>query len=679
MLNGSVQGIALGAPDVYRAPDEIRRTLGAERMDVCAFVGVAPRGPCRVPLEPEACDPDRIYLENDRKRRRSVAVAVGSWDEYRRLYGDFEGPGLLPYSVSAFFEQGGQKAYIVRIVHEYGDQENLQGAAYSEISGLASSSGIVDLHAKYEGAWGNRIRAALGYTTTPLNLLTGSTSGELLLAADDIHPIGSLLRLTIPVVAMEPKYEFRFVVQQGKRGMNGSLENVQFLRLSTAVDEVPIAAEVVEGDLIVEDGAGFQEHFNRLGLTAEHPRWMARILYLESELINPGEGWVKSSLTPLNDHAIPMDPRRILLEVPVVFAHGEDRYVDLQHEDFFDSAWVPGNSDPGDGIHALTHVNELGSLVVPDLYLPEALPETQPDDPPASLAGAEFATCVDLPDSSEVEQPATAVLPGLLLDPADAGDFKEIIRLQTNVVEFVDRLRHFVVLLDVPPNLKHSSMLAWRSQFRSSFVACYYPWLVINNLSDNREPLVRVNPAAVAAGIIARQELAFGIPHGPANVIAAQVIMVDERISPRRHNELHPLGINIFLQRRDGVWLSAGRTLSRDLRYRQLSVRRLMTMLQRVLLQQMAWVVFEPNSRSLWSDIRNLLENFLRQLFIGGAFRGVREKDAFFVRCDGELNDQRVLDAGQLIVEIGVAPAEPLEFIVVRIVRDGDGTLAMES
>jgi hypothetical protein len=104
-----------------------------------------------------------------------------------------------------------------------------------------------------------------------------------------------------------------------------------------------------------------------------------------------------------------------------------------------------------------------------------------------------------------------------------------------------------------------------------------------------------------------------------------------------------------------------------------------MSMLQRVLLRQMAWVVFEPNNPSLWSDLRNLLENFLRQLFIAGAFRGRREREAFFVRCDAELNTRQVLDSGRLIVEIGVAPAEPLEFIVVRIVRDGDGTLAVES
>ena len=36
------------------------------------------------------------------------------------------------------------------------------------------------------------------------------------------------------------------------------------------------------------------------------------------------------------------------------------------------------------------------------------------------------------------------------------------------------------------------------------------------------------------------------------------------------------------------------------------------------------------------------------------------------------------LDRGELLVEIGVAPAEPLEFILVRLRRDGDGTLNLE-
>jgi hypothetical protein len=36
------------------------------------------------------------------------------------------------------------------------------------------------------------------------------------------------------------------------------------------------------------------------------------------------------------------------------------------------------------------------------------------------------------------------------------------------------------------------------------------------------------------------------------------------------------------------------------------------------------------------------------------------------------------VDAGQLIAEVGVAPSEPLEFIVLRLVRGGDQTLALE-
>ena len=679
MLTGIAQGLALGAPNVYRVPDEIRRTLGAERMDVCAFVGVAPRGPCREPEEPEACDLNRIYLEADRAQRRSVPVAVGSWDEYRRLFGGFEGPGLLPYAVSAFFEQGGQRAYIVRIVHEFNDTENLQAVAHTEIPGLLSSGGPVNLIAKNEGRWGNRLRAALGYNTTPLVLLPGSSTTELRLTQDEIYPIGSLLRLTIPVVGFNPKYEFRFVVQQGKRGTDGSREFEYFLKLDSAVDDIPIAAEIVEGDLLLDDGKGFQERFNRLGLAAGHPRWMAKVLYRESKLVNPDMGWSESTLTPDNAHRLPIDPRQKMISSPLQFSGGEDRYEDIIHADFFDPGWVLGNDSPGDGVHALVHIADLASVVVPDLYQPEPLPASQVDEPPRSLAGAEFAPCVDLPDVDETLTQTQPGLPGLLLDPNNNSDLKIIIGLQIALVELAAKLRHFIVLLDVPPGLNQNSILAWRSNFASAFVACYYPWLAISDLNDDRDALLRINPAAVAAGIIARQELTFGIPHGPANVIAAQVIKVDEKISNQRHDQLHPLGINIFLQQRDGVWLSAGRTLSRDPQYRQLSVRRLMTMLQRVLARQMAWVVFEPNNPSLWSDIRNLLENFLRQLFIGGAFKGRRESEAFFVRCDAELNPQPVLDAGKLIVEIGVAPAEPLEFLVVRIVRDGDGTLGVES
>src|SRR5439155_432688 len=81
-------------------------------------------------------------------------------------------------------------------------------------------------------------------------------------------------------------------------------------------------------------------------------------------------------------------------------------------------------------------------------------------------------------------------------------------------------------------------------------------------------------------------------------------------------------GVNVYLHERDGIRLTAARTLSRDPAWRQLSVRRLVTMLHRALEQQMQWAVFEPNTPSLRADIRHLLENFLRRLARANAFAG---------------------------------------------------------
>src|SRR4051794_28909910 len=111
--------IPLGAPGVYRYPDSPIHALTGVRMDVCAFAGVAPRGPARVPVVNEQWPDTWPSVEPDRPINRTEAYAVESFDAYKRLYGGFEGPGLLPYAVASFFEQGGSRAYVARIVHNY--------------------------------------------------------------------------------------------------------------------------------------------------------------------------------------------------------------------------------------------------------------------------------------------------------------------------------------------------------------------------------------------------------------------------------------------------------------------------------------------------------------------------------------------------------------------------------
>jgi phage tail sheath protein FI len=101
-------------------------------------------------------------------------------------------------------------------------------------------------------------------------------------------------------------------------------------------------------------------------------------------------------------------------------------------------------------------------------------------------------------------------------------------------------------------------------------------------------------------------------------------------------------------------------------------------MIKRALEQQMQWVVFEPNNSALRLEVRFMIRGYLRQLFRVGAFRGATEEQAFFVVCDDTNNSRATMDEGKLIVDIGVAPAEPLEFIVLRLARDADGTLTLK-
>jgi hypothetical protein len=103
-----------------------------------------------------------------------------------------------------------------------------------------------------------------------------------------------------------------------------------------------------------------------------------------------------------------------------------------------------------------------------------------------------------------------------------------------------------------------------------------------------------------------------------------------------------------------------------------------MTMLRRTLESEMQWAVFEPNNASLRADVKRLLAAYLRRLYRANAFRGATEGESFFVKCDEELNPKASLDQGRLVAHVGVAPTEPLEFLVLRVARGGDGTLTVE-
>ena len=115
------------------------------------------------------------------------------------------------------------------------------------------------------------------------------------------------------------------------------------------------------------------------------------------------------------------------------------------------------------------------------------------------------------------------------------------------------------------------------------------------------------------------------------------------------------------------------RNISSDPDWLYVNVRRLFNFIEKSILQGTNWVVFEPNDEYLWGSVRRTITMFLRRVWRSGALFGSTPDEAFFVKCDEEINPPDVRDRGQLIIEIGLAPVKPAEFVIFRLSQFAGG------
>jgi hypothetical protein len=685
---------ALGAPGVRLLPPEPVRELTGVRRDAAAFLGVAPRGPAWLPAEPLEPDVDVADWLTTTRRRRCVPVPVGSWEEYRRQFGGFEGPGRLPYAVSTFFAGGGRRAVVVRVVHEHPDrfadaEGRASGALVAGDAAVTTTTGTpVELFARSEGSWGNRVSVTVRWTTRPLacDVVDAAT---LVVSPRTWVPGGTLLRLAVGGTT-----QLRLVDTSLLEDDPAGPGRRRVLRLATPASAPPVQVEVVSGDVVVVDHDPTltrRELLSGVGVRADHPRWLARVLATESALVWPHASWASGTLA-LDDPALPTwtlaggspatGTSTAAAMTPPTMAGGVDRWDTIVPEDFTDAEWVPGDEQPGDGVQCLAEVDDVGLVLAPDLVEPEPLvpPQTVPDAP--TLCGPDFAVHVGPLAPPPPAAPPAPRLTGLALDARDALDRARIVANQQALVAFADVLRAHTVLLDVPLGLSHRQVLAWRDAFDSPYAAAYHPWLDVTAAADPAAPqavgLVRLNPSAFAAAIIADRELRLGVQHGPANAPAVGAVRVADQVPPAQHDELHLAGVNVFQADRDGVRLTGARTLSRRVELRQLNVARLLTVLRLTLERELDWAVFEPSNAELWAQVRRLVHALLRRLFEAGAFAGATPAEAFFVRCDRSTMTRLDLDQGRLVCLVGVAPAEPVEYLLLQVALASVGQVRVE-
>jgi phage tail sheath protein FI len=243
--------------------------------------------------------------------------------------------------------------------------------------------------------------------------------------------------------------------------------------------------------------------------------------------------------------------------------------------------------------------------------------------------------------------------------------------VQTAMITHCENAGDRMAILDSPPGMNPQQIKDWRSSvamYDSRFAALYYPWIKVANPLSRDGGMLTVPPSGHLAGIWARNDDTRGVWKAPANEVIRGALDLEAKVTKGEQDLLNPIGINCirpFGTRGIRVW--GGRTLSSDPSWRYINVRRLFNYIEESILLGTQWVVFEPNDLDLWQRVKRTVHAFLLGLWRQGALFGATPEQAFYVKCDSETNPPESVDEGKLVVEIGVAPVKPAEFVIFRI------------
>jgi uncharacterized protein len=224
-------------------------------------------------------------------------------------------------------------------------------------------------------------------------------------------------------------------------------------------------------------------------------------------------------------------------------------------------------------------------------------------------------------------------------------------------------------IIDASPN----NVIAQRGSYDSEYGALYYPWLEIEDpqpTNPNVIGYVNLPPSGHMMGIYARSDINRGVFKAPANEVVNGIVGFSHHVDSGTQDILNPLGINAlrdFTGENRGLRVWGARTVSSDPEWKYINIRRLFQYIEASIEYGTQWVVFEPNNELLWARVRQSVSDFLTDTWRSGALMGTKASEAFYVLCDRTTMTQSDIENGRLIVEIGIAPTFPAEFVIFRI------------
>ncbi|MCW3494208.1 phage tail sheath C-terminal domain-containing protein [Microbacterium sp. SSM24] len=245
--------------------------------------------------------------------------------------------------------------------------------------------------------------------------------------------------------------------------------------------------------------------------------------------------------------------------------------------------------------------------------------------------------------------------------------------VQAAMIEQATALMDRFAVLDPPPGTSGApatldQLQTHANNFDTRYAAIYYPRVVVS------DPLTggsrAVAPSGHILGVYARVDNTRGVHKAPANEVILGITDLETFVSRGQQEILNPRGINVLRDLRAdrrGLRVFGARCLTSEQDWVYINVRRLFIFVEESLAEGTQWAVFEPNDQRLWERVRTSISIFLEGVWRDGALMGAKKEEAFFVTADrSTMTDDDILN-GRLVVEIGIAPVRPAEFVILRI------------
>jgi hypothetical protein len=653
---------------------------------VAAFLGPAATGPILAP------------------------TLITSWDDFKRIFGAQPLPGFfLWYAVRGFFENSGQLAYIVRISNGVAASLPLPDRS----PGAPPRPPALVVTALTPGAAGDSITVKVDETQA-LNHVFAFRHDPAILAA-----AGTAVTFNTPNDAVRFRPGDNVIVD-GDPAHRAQVLSIDTQNAIVTLSQVLPQAGPGHNLRLDSLSAALLDRVVRVQVPApDNPVDLAAgtVLVLDNT-VNTDTLMVESvaleMITLPSPPLAPVTTYRVTFRQPVTHDYGlatGDPPLNLTSREF-DLTVVNGPStepythlsvDPVHPHYFGAVVNTQSHLV--SLQTPTP-PETSgpPDYLPATLATTNLQTGSD------------EVLRNLLPSNYQTG-LDTLVNIDANIVAIPDRQDVAVqsALLDhcqgAPPKVGNrfaildsqqgapmsgpgsvSNQIAPIAGNGLGFAALYYPWIVVPPAPPapgGPPPVVKpanitMPPSGHVAGVYARTDNSRGVHKAPAGIEAGLFgTLALERVlgdTEQGFLNMPPYGINVIRSFRGGlptIWGARTNAVAAgNANWQYVNVRRLFLFLEASITAGIRFAVFEPNTADLWGKLKRSISAFLTKVWRDGALYGTTAKDAFYVRIDDVLNPPEQRKLGYLTIEIGVCPAYPAEFIVVRIgIWDGGSTI----